>query len=302
MVKRRTMMATVDPHADLIVAINEIARRPAGVDVIRAGSTTPDSAAIALVREGAARYIVQISPVGYPNIVATACERARTFAVAVGPSLARAIVLPITEGVYDGRSFACFPFHPAFRHDRWTWWYLRSRTSAALLDWLEDIARLRQPAGDAGDGYHQSLSALAAVAGMDKEIRSAAMAAADRLDKGDAIPCHVPMHGDLWRGNILKPASTGLQPFAIIDWGGSRVEGYPIFDLVRMALSYKLPLAQLRHALRRHAALMQCDERNVDVHLLAALGHYARDCGEMALPVFVAMSRACFNLYRKTRE
>jgi hypothetical protein len=277
--------------------VQAVAGEGAAVTLLRAAPPLADGAAILLAAEGAARRVVQLSPPAFPDVVAEACDRTAAFAHSVGPALAHAMVRPIEQGIVEQRSYAVLPFHQALSDSRLMWLWQRGRIGPALLDWLAMLAGLGHRG--AGEDYAANLAALVAMPGIGEELHEAAVAAIAQLAADEAIAVHVPMHGDLWRGNILKAADDSAWPFALIDWRGSRVDGYPVYDLVRLADSLHIRPRRLGIELRRHAAALGCTADTTEVHLLAALGHYARHLGEMPVSAFDAMARTCLALHRR---
>jgi aminoglycoside phosphotransferase (APT) family kinase protein len=80
------------------------------------------------------------------------------------------------------------------------------------------------------------------------------------------------MHGDLWLGNVMLDPSK-MREFMIIDWGGSSVDGLPIFDLVKFAESAGLPPRVLNTELVAHAERLGCSLEQTRIYLVAALGY-----------------------------
>lgn len=283
--------------SDVLLALgHDILGSAATISVLRTSSRVSDGTAILLVHDGRFRRILQISPADHPDVVVEGCDRARAFADRIGPVLGGAVLLPLDEGRVAQRSFALLRYHPPFVSTRIGWWWQRRRVTPAMLDWLGKVASFREAGAQT---YRRKLAALIAINEIRADIADAAVNAIKALDEGMVTPCHVPMHGDLWRGNILTAPPENVYPFILIDWRGSAVAGYPIFDLIRLAASYRLPPARLRGELGRHAELLGCPLALTQVHLLAALGHYARHIGEMPVEAFNRMAASCFDTHRR---
>jgi hypothetical protein len=65
---------------------------------------------------------------------------------------------------------------------------------------------------------------------------------------------------------------SGEREFMVIDWRGSQVDGFPIFDLVRFAESAGLSSKALRAELAQHAERLECGIGDTRDYLSAALG------------------------------
>ena len=70
------------------------------------------------------------------------------------------------------------------------------------------------------------------------------------------------MHDDLWVGNVLiNQRSAGgrtFGQFVIIDWAGSRVRGYPMYDFLRLSISFRLAGGSFFRALDQYCAALEC--------------------------------------------
>ncbi len=106
------------------------------------------------------------------------------------------------------------------------------------------------------------------------------------------------MHNDLWKGNFLQGAredacSKAGYSFFIIDWGGSRINGYPIYDLVRVSLSYRLTANELKEAIVRATAALECEPVDALSYVVAALGEIAQRIDQFPVDRFLQLARNC---------
>ncbi|MCP4006756.1 MAG: phosphotransferase, partial [bacterium] len=107
---------------------------------------------------------------------------------------------------------------------------------------------------------------------------------------------YVLIHNDFWRGNVLLDSTrSGPWPerFVVIDWGGSRVRGHAIFDLIRMADCLKLGDRVLRGEVEAHCRILECELIDARSHLFSALGHLAMNLDRFPLPRFLEMAQQC---------
>ena len=98
------------------------------------------------------------------------------------------------------------------------------------------------------------------------------------------------MHNDLWQGNILLNSDGGI---VVIDWPGSVVKGYAIYDLIRLAESLRLSDRALGEQLRAHCRLLGCEPKDSVSHLAAALGHLLGDLDHFPMHLFLPLADRC---------
>lgn len=133
---------------------------------------------------------------------------------------------------------------------------------------------------------------------LPSDMRSHASMAMDRIHNNSWNPRFVLMHGDLWKGNILLKNDSWKnflfpKDFIIIDWTGSVVEGYPIYDLIRAVDSFKASNNTLRFECTRHAKALDCSFFDIRSYLLAALGHYGRYREHFPYESWVNLTKCC---------
>jgi hypothetical protein len=277
----------------------------ATVRLLRSVSRVADGPALFLITDGRFSCVLQLSPKAFPNAVAEGAERARAFAGRLPLALADPVLQPLEEGRYDGRSFTILPYHRPFSNNRYLWVMQRSGVAPDLFDWILGLSRESKLPRDKGprlETYRDNLACIATLmTGHDALLRAVA-SGTDRIERGEIDPRFAPMHGDLWRGNILRGSASGSHRFSVIDWRGSEIDGFPMFDLVRLSQSFRQSSCQLARELRRHAGALDCSIRDLEVHLLAALGHYAVHRGEMLLPNFAAMAATAHRSFRNALD
>ena len=112
-----------------------------------------DSSQIFIVRDADEQPlgIVQLSSEASPGMVARGVARARIAEAALGPSLGRTVLLPLSEGEIEGRSYAVMPYCLPFSGQRWRWALERLWVAPAVLDWLHGIAATTLSAAPAVD-------------------------------------------------------------------------------------------------------------------------------------------------------
>jgi len=155
--------------------------------------------------------------------------------------------------------------------------------------------------------FVEPLRRMASLDKLDGSARDAARWAIGRVESGAWVPKQVLMHGDLWKGNILfRPSKSSIDDrewsdrFVVIDWAGSEIHGYALFDLVRFAESIALSVSNLRTEVARHCQLLGCDLGDAKSYLLAALGHIYINLEHFPLPSFISMSENCLATFERS--
>jgi len=225
-----------------------------------------------------------MSPAAFPSAIRQAVERNCTARDVLGPELGHVIPPPLAQWESQGISCALFRQFQPLSNWRLTRHLQMRRMTPKVLSWLRGVAQLDR--GVSGKA-ERSLRALADCP--CEAIQEAALGAFNRVKSGAFIPRNRVMHGDLWSGNLLLDPS-GERDFIVIDWGGSHVDGFPIFDLVRFVESARIPASPLRRELGAHAERLECDLADTRIYLLAALGLIWHNLGQFPAERFSAMA------------
>lgn len=278
---------------------------PIQLSFLSSAAGVVDGTTVLLIRDAAGRpraVALCSSPVA-PDMVRRAMTRAHAAKAALGASTGAPILDPVTAGSVNGLSYAVLPYCGEFSRFRLARWYQRHRVRQPVLDWLFRVnqrsVRHVEP-GAIDSRFAEPLRRLASLKELGGSARDAAKQAIGRLDAGAWVPGHVLMHGDLWKGNILfrpsgDPINSGKwsDRFVVIDWAGSEIQGYALYDLVRFAESTALSDSGLRTEVARHCQLLGCDRGDAKSYLLAALGHIYMNLEHFPLPSFIRMSETC---------
>ncbi|MCP5056363.1 MAG: phosphotransferase [bacterium] len=239
----------------------------------------------------------------WPDMVARAVKRARQAFDALGEELGSAVLLPEHEGVRDGRSYAVLPFCEPLGTKRLLWPIQRSRIGSAVGSWLAaSAAQTSRPLEreELESNFRNPLQALSAMKGVSARLQDAAAHALARLDDAAWIPRHAVMHGDLWEANVL--ISENRHGFVLIDWAGSKTDGYGIFDLVRWATSMRFPSRKLRAELATHCEHLECDLEDARSHLLASLADLGMNLDQFPRNEFSAMADRCLDTLERAES
>lgn len=273
--------------ADRLMA-RGLLREPVPLRRYSQGADDPDSKLVFLSKERP-DFVVTVSPVEFPEVVAEECQKALEMRQSLG-ALSTPILEPIDTGRIDAASYAVLPYRKPLWKVRGLRWIDRVRMRRRLLKWLLRIAQERTVASDISR-YEKSLEALTRLITPDSPTARMLGTAAGHVRSGGFAPQSAPMHGDLWIGNVLRGVDPA--PFTLIDWRGSTVDGFPIFDLVRTAGSFGMSSKALHRELRLHRDALGCEPPDLPVYVLGGLGHYAERLGEMSPTLFRTMADEC---------
>lgn len=262
------------------------------VEVIRTESMVADGAAIFLLDHD---HVLFLSPAAHPD--AAAIQAQATQAMAAHGSVLAERILPVeATGTLAGRSFVILPRCEPLASGRLRRLLQTPKVATTILDWLRRlIAAASSADGAAAAEFRRSLGALVAMQDLPEPLRAEAGRLDAAIAAGAIAPRHVPMHGDLWRNNIMVRPGDG--ELMVIDWAGGTAAGYAIYDLIRFHQSFNLSADRLRRELLWYRDALGGGAEGLAMfraHLLGALGHYANRLGEFPRERFVALARDCY--------
>jgi hypothetical protein len=222
------------------------------------------------------------SPVD-PDSVAGGMERARAARGALRGDLKESVLEPLREGRYCGLSYAMLSYCDSLSSSRVVNRLQRMALAPAVFRWLRQSegATMSGPPSEGVDReIAAALESLERTQGLSHRVRIAAERALDRLNSGLWAPRRVLMHGDFWLGNILirpKPSPGGRPTpwwdrFAVIDWAGSRLDGFAFWDLFRFAQSVGASSRRLSFEIGARARILACAPEDARSYVSAALG------------------------------
>lgn len=241
-----------------------------------------------------------------PEMVFRGCLKSKEAYNALGHPNCDHIVLPLGQSEYKGLTFAVFPYLVPLSKNR----FLLRVQKLILLKYMHELLyyvanQCSNPAVEELDKFSLSLRFIINQNSLSQNIRQSAEMALDRLDSKSWKPVLVLMHGDLWLKNIMLKnvgwfTPFSLKSFVMIDWGGSALRGYPIYDLVRITSSLSGCSSALFKECLRHAKTLNCDLQDVRSYLLAALGHFGINKENMPYERWHELTESSYNMLEKT--
>lgn len=244
-------------------------------------------------REGESLAVVLCSPGVAPDLIARGSRCAAEAKRALGAELGKVVLDPLAEGELKGLSYVVLPYREPLGDKRLVGWLERRRVRPRVFNWL--LGLTRQTMRDVSDAdrharFIRPLGQLAEAAGASDAVCRAAERGLNRLEQGKWTPRYVLMHNDLWKGNILLDGHGG---FVVIDWPGSIVDGYAVYDLSRLAESFGLSGRALGAQVRAHCRVLGCDPQDAVSHLTAGLGHLLQNLEHFPMHRFLPLADDC---------
>lgn len=275
------------------------------VSLLSRNTAVADGTTVLLIRDstGQPRAVALCSSPVSPRLVERAMDRARQAKAQLGAPTGDRILDPLAEGSVQGISYAVLPYCNSLSKSRLVGPIQHAFLRPLIFDWLwcvsERTVRDVEPAA-IDRSFSGPVRTMASLATVSDGVRAAAKQAAERLDAGVWTPRHVLMHGDLWIGNVLiRRASCDVEQrrwrdgFVVIDWAGSEIHGYALYDLVRFAISIRLNASSLRREVGRYCRLLRCEPTDARSYLVAALGHLANNLDRFPIDRYASMAESC---------
>lgn len=237
-----------------------------------------------------------------PSQVESNVLRARRARAALGAELRQPILEPWHVGWAFGKSYAVWPYRRPLARGRVMGRAERIMIRPYLLGWLRATTRATwfRPAGSTGQKLRAGLLGLERLTLVSDQLRKVAGKSLERLDAGAWHPCRVLTHGDFWLGNVLEGrhglTEPGYQPwdrFSIIDWAGSRTDGLPIYDLIRLTMSVRLSPRAFRTEVEAHCRALECPVSDAPLYLAASLGEIGQNLNHFPVQNFARMADSC---------
>ncbi|MHC5211500.1 MAG: aminoglycoside phosphotransferase family protein [Planctomycetota bacterium] len=248
---------------------------------------------------GSVTGILYVAREANEQMVDRMLDRADAVRSALGEPLGQRVVREVWRGDWQGRRAAVFPYYQSLETtQRLIYRMLRRRMRRHLYEWLHAVLQAsRRDIDDTADA-RRALTFMREEAGVSSPIQDEADRLLDRLARGAWVPSTSVMHQDLWLGNVLlmqpyKPAS-----FVVIDWAGSQLRGWPLFDLLRLVAS----MGDARNGLRelaRHVQTLGGEPQDASGAVLCALGGIGLDLEHFPPSEYREMCERTWSWFRR---
>lgn len=237
-------------------------------------------------------YIALIAADAFPDTALQEASKMQAMKMRLGGQVGHMVLDVRAQGLVNGRSFLvvdrCDALPQGRIRGRLGRWMIRRQ----MLQWLRQVGSLAaEPDTDAQQEFLASLQALESMPALPDAIRREANTQMEKIQAHPFLARHVPMHDDLWVGNIMRRGDGSL---IVIDWAGSQIHGYGLYDLIRLSQSLRLPRSVLAAEIAWHGEVLGDVRQAPMLHLLGALGYYACHLGEFPVERFVGLSMACY--------
>ncbi len=246
--------------------------------------------------------VILVSSQIEPKLIGRSINQARDIKKHLNPSLGSVILEAMASGTVNACTYAVLPYCNPVSNRRLLKRVHRIMIRSTVLEWLAQVIETTARIPDKDtifSGFVAPLQHLVATEIMQAPIRNMACEAIGHIQTGAWLPRHVVMHGDFWEGNILfsnKEARDAKNPFAsivIIDWPGGLIDGYAMYDIVRLGMFMKLPKRIIHSQVQRHCLALGCDMQDARFHLLTALGHLGMNLGFFPPNRYASMVANC---------
>lgn len=246
------------------------------------------------------KLFLKLSNSEFPNVVDEEVQQSRKCKDYLGCEVGSVILTPVLSGEINGRSYAVFDYCEGFGGNRIIWWYQKQKLMPSIFSWLRAVllhpVSKQQSDTRTSNGIEHAIDSLRRLHGLpdwfSAEMSGARFSGA--LSKG----CNTRslMHGDLWKGNILRsPAHCNGMNFVIVDWRGAHIDGFPFFDLICLCRSLRVSRSTARTELDKHRMLIGCGMFEARLYIIGGLGLIARNIDQFPLTAFWDLARETLN-------
>lgn len=222
---------------------------------------------------------MSFSPIDGENLTLKALEVSRQIKKEIDLKDSEAILEPIITGTTEGIHFVVWPYLKSISNNKILRYIQLILLKQPIISWLFSVTRYSLTATDAMEkeiSFIDPLESFITNKGISVEIRNVGKEIIHKLKNGSFTPYFVIAHNDLWVGNILLQRSK-YQKFTIIDWAGANLKGYPIHDLLCIAIMLKLSKRELSRELRNYCNIINCPINHSIFHLVAGLAYLGQN-------------------------
>ncbi len=246
-----------------------------------------------------------ISNPSFTDAVADDVSRSRDVALLVGQEVGKHIVSPVCQGVYNKQTYAAFSRLSPVSSYRVARLFQKRMVSGRVVSWLESLAIETRESRSAQSEYSQyfcqPLEIICGDREMPQEIRAFADLCGVFVSKNQPDLFTVVEHGDFWIGNVLfqRRFIPDLNPllgeFSVIDWRGSRTDGYPCIDLVRFCSSiFRNGSSKTDSLISSYIGGLQISKFEMSIYCILSLGRLRADLDQFPKDRFYFLCERVF--------
>lgn len=278
----------------------------AGIELLGDHQKTRDASIKMIIRDvnSNPRAVVLYSSPVSPDMVGRGIKMAKRAKDVLGNKLGAVILDPLKHGTISKRSYGIFSYRQPISNFKPRRFLQKRKLLPSITRWLKDItAQTSHPVPDneITQNFIRPLEHLMELKEIGTDIHTASQRAKNRLESGKWVPRYTLMHNDLWEDNILidnasfyPTGQKNSNKFVIIDWPGSNINGYAIYDLVRLALSMGLKGNRFINEVSGHCEILYCEPEDAVGYLLVALGNIALNLEYFPFETFIKLAKLCY--------
>lgn len=254
------------------------------------------------------QYVLIESNPHFPLMVSTAVAKLQKARVSLNSGSREVIEKPVYHGFMGEISYALWQRRYLYSDNRLYRLLQKKLLFIKVSSWLRIVAketfRNKINRVELQTGFIDPLNTLKSKIKSNYKIQGAIHGALESIERHRINPGHILQHGDLWKGNILLVSFFELfnpmkRGFIVIDWGGSKINGYPFFDLIRFLMSCEIGPKVAKQHIRSMAKQIGCSNSDVSIYLLCALGKLGQELNNFAVHRYLRMCRDMWEYIQK---
>ena len=236
-------------------------------------------------REASDDIVLLVSRKNFPEAVEADLARANSVRAQVDADVQSHISSPLFQGIYGTQTYAAFRRLEEISSSRIVRFVQKNIALPRVVAWSASLARqtkrhhLDDP--DYDSLFVKPLEYLVSDSDCPRRLREFADQRLDDLTRVKADLWTVVEHGDFGIGNVLFERGkvtnvlTSSRNFIVIDWRGSRDDGYPCIDIIRLLSSV------FRGGSRRPVVLLDRYQKQLDISDVDCVTYSALSFGRL---------------------
>ncbi len=239
-------------------------------------------------KSAADNIVLLVSNAEYSNTVSVDLARASSVAKLVDSDVGGHIVKPLLSGAYEGQAYAAFSRLHLMSENRFLRFYEKNIAAPKIISWCTSLAKQTQKRLNSDQYYNtrfiEPLEWLRSDSECPAQIQNLAHMCLEDVTNSKRDLWTSVEHGDLWIGNILFEYRSRFFPsihpdkFHVIDWRGSKDDGYPCIDAIRFLLSiYKFDNPHSISLFRSYTEKLCISNFEVSIYSMLSLGCLSRN-------------------------